>query len=110
MRSNFDDAARMEQYNSEMRQLKAKLQTQENELNRTQDFAKKSQAVTDCLNTLLVLESEQTGLYEKVCPITDHALASQFQEKKARAQDVLGRLNSIMGEEARQSLAFSGRN
>jgi len=79
------------------------------ELERSKAFAKKSQAVNDCLNTLLVLESEQTSLFETACPITDQALVDQFQTKKSKAQNVISRLNDIMTEEERPSIAFLQR-
>jgi len=109
-RVNADDTARIDRYEDKVRDLEMKLRAQDEELDRSQAFAAKSQAVNDCLNTLLVLESEQTSLYEMACPITDEALVSQFDAKKSKAQNVIGRLNEIMSEEERPSIAYLQRS
>mmetsp|Transcript_112673 Transcript_112673/g.313389 ORF Transcript_112673/g.313389 Transcript_112673/m.313389 type:complete len:1773 (-) Transcript_112673:269-5587(-) len=109
-RANVDDSARIEKYEQHVRDLQMKLRAQDEELDRSQAFAAKSQAVNDCLNTLLVLESEQTSLYEMACPITDQALMCQFDAKKSKAQTVITRLNEIMTEEERPSIAFLQRS
>merc|ERR1712217_162440 len=98
-RANADDASRMEKYENHVRDLQLKLRAQDEELDRSQAFAAKSQVVNDCLNTLLVLESEQTSLYELACPVKDDHLTSQFNAKKSKAQSVIARLNEIMTEE-----------
>jgi len=105
-RSSGDSAARIERYESHVKDLQRKLRAQDDELERSRAFAAKSQQVNDCLNTLLVLESEQTSLYETNCPIDDAGLASQFDAKKSKAQSVISRLNDIMSEEERPSIAF----
>jgi len=110
-RSGGDSAARIDRYESHVRDLQLKLRAQDDELERSKAFAAKSQQVNDCLNTLLVLESEQTSLYEMNCPIADVGVASQFDAKKSKAQSVISRLNDIMSEEERPSIAFlQGRN
>jgi len=109
-RANVDDSARVDKYEHHVKELQHRLRAQDEELDRSQAFAAKSQAVNDCLNTLLVLESEQTSLYEMACPITDQALMSQFESKKSKAQNVIGRLNEIMSEEERPSIAFLQRS
>ncbi|CAE8658045.1 unnamed protein product [Polarella glacialis] len=68
-RSRYDDSSRIGDYERQVKELQTKLRSQDVELDRSQAFASKSQAVNDCLNTLLVLESEQTSLYEMACPI-----------------------------------------
>uniref|UniRef100_A0A7S4RTN0 Myosin motor domain-containing protein n=1 Tax=Alexandrium monilatum TaxID=311494 RepID=A0A7S4RTN0_9DINO len=110
MQAGANDSAKIDQYEQHVRELQLKLRAQDEELDRSQAFAAKSQAVNDCLNTLLVLESEQTSLYEMACPITDKALMSQFESKKSKAQNVISRLNEIMSEEERPSIAFLHRN
>jgi len=107
-RSNVDDSAKIDRYEQHVRDLTLKLRTQDEELDRSQAFAAKSQAVNDCLNTLLVLESEQTSLYEMAVgnTIQDQALRSQFESKKSKAQGVIGRLNEIMSEEERGSISY----
>jgi len=105
-RSNGDGAVRIDRYESHVRDLQLKLRAQDDELERSRAFAAKSQQVNDCLNTLLVLESEQTSLYEMNCPIADGGVASQFEAKKSKAQSVISRLNDIMSEEERPSIAF----
>eukprot|EP00931_Biecheleriopsis_adriatica_P076367 TRINITY_DN5007_c0_g4_i1.p1 TRINITY_DN5007_c0_g4~~TRINITY_DN5007_c0_g4_i1.p1 ORF type:complete len:1783 (-),score=512.44 TRINITY_DN5007_c0_g4_i1:78-4991(-) len=100
-KSNLEDSVRLDSFGSQVQELTTKLRSKDLELSRSQAYAAKSQAVNDCLNTLLVLETEQTSLYEKACPIVDEALASQFAAKKAKAQGVIGRLNEIMGEQER---------
>lgn len=105
-RANIDDPAKIEKYEMHVKELQRKLHMQDQELDRSQAFAAKSQAVNDCLNTLLVLESEQTSLYESVFPVKDEALSSQFDAKKKKAQNVISRLNEIMTEEERPSIAY----
>merc|ERR1712079_139240 len=105
-RHSGDSAARIDRYESHVRDLQMKLRAQDDELERSKAFAAKSQQVNDCLNTLLVLESEQTSLYEMNCPIADVSIASQFDAKKSKAQSVISRLNDIMTEEERPSIAF----
>merc|ERR1711874_281528 len=97
---------KVERYEQHVRELQSKLRAQQDDIDRSQAFAAKSQAVNDCLNTLLVLESEQTSMYEMACPIRDEALMSQFDAKKSKAQNVISRLNEIMSDEERPSIAF----
>merc|ERR1712048_617946 len=87
-RANSDDASRMEKYENHVRELQLKLRAQDEDLDRSQAFAAKSQAVNDCLNTLLVLESEQTSLYESAFSVQDAALLQQVGAKKSKAQNV----------------------
>jgi len=104
--SNQVDDARLDNYESHVRDLQRKLRVQDEELGRSEAFAAKSQQVNDCLNTLLVLESEQTSLYETTCDIQDERIQTQVDGKKRKAQDVISRLNEIMSEEERPSIAF----
>jgi len=105
-RASADDVGKVDRYESHLRELQQKLRAQDEELDRSQAFAAKSQAVNDCLNTLLVLESEQTSLYESAFEIKDSDLLSQFDQKKSKAQSVISRLNQIMTEEERPSIAY----
>jgi len=101
-----DDVAKIDRYEQHVQELQSKLKRQDEELQNSQAFAAKSQAVNDCLNTLLVLESEQTSLYETTFSVQDSSLLSQFDTKKSKAQSVIGRLNQLMTEEERPSIAF----
>jgi len=106
VRDKVDDTAKIDRYDQHVRELQRKMRSQDEELDRSQAFAAKSQAVNDCLNTLLVLESEQTSLYESAFPVQDPALLTQFDQKKSKAQSVIARLNEIMTEEERPSIAY----
>jgi len=57
----------------------------------------------------LALESEQVVLFENAVPIKDPSLLTQFEDKKAKADNVLSRLKDIMTEEERPSIAFMDR-
>lgn len=105
-RASADEAGKIERYEQHLQQLQQKLREQDEDLDRSKAFAAKSQAVNDCLNTLLVLESEQTSLYESSFDIKDATLLSQFDQKKSKAQSVISRLNQIMTEEERPSIAY----
>lgn len=106
-----DDTVKIDRYEQHVRELQQKLANQDQELEKSQAFAAKSQALNDCLNTLLVLESEQTNLYETSCPVNDPLLVSQVSARRKKAQTVMSRLHEIMSEEERPSIAFmSSRN
>eukprot|EP00747_Dinoflagellata_sp_TGD_P094130 gnl/TRDRNA2_/TRDRNA2_166009_c4_seq1.p1 gnl/TRDRNA2_/TRDRNA2_166009_c4~~gnl/TRDRNA2_/TRDRNA2_166009_c4_seq1.p1 ORF type:complete len:371 (-),score=106.67 gnl/TRDRNA2_/TRDRNA2_166009_c4_seq1:319-1293(-) len=98
-RSNASDDGKMEQYESHLRELQAKMLSKDSEIEHSQAFIAKSQAVNDCLNTLLVLESEQTNLYESACLIQDETIKAELDAKKSKASHVIGRLNDIMAED-----------
>lgn len=106
VRTNVDDTAKIDKYESHVHELERKLKVQDEELATSQQFAAKSQAVNDCLNTLLVLESEQTSLYESTVSIKDQSLLSQFDDKRSKAETVISRLKEIMTEEERPSIAY----
>merc|ERR1711972_435761 len=106
----MDDSQKIDRYGSHVRELQRRLRAQDEELDQSKAFAAKSQAVNDCLNTLLVLESEQTSLYESSFHVRDPALMTQFDQKKSKAQSVISRLNEIMTEEERPSIAYLQRS
>lgn len=106
---SLDDASRLERYESTMRDLEQRIRSKDEETRSKEAFIAKSQAVNDCLNTLLVLESEQTALYEESIPLHDENLRKQITAKKDKANHVIGRLNEIMNEDERPSISFLRR-
>jgi len=105
-RSTGDDSSRIEKYENHVRELQQKIVSKEADIEHSQVFIARSQAVNDCLNTLLVLESEQTSLYEMACPIQDDSIRTQLEAKKTKAHHVIERLNDIVNEDERPSIAF----
>jgi len=105
-RAVADDTSKIDRYELHVKELQQRLKQQDEELDKSQAFAAKSQAVNDCLNTLLVLETEQTSLYEASFSVSDPNLSQKFDMKKNKAQSVISRLNEIMSEEERPSIAY----
>lgn len=97
-RSNTDDSGRIERYEMHVKDLQQKLHKKDEEVEQSQAWFAKSQAVNDCLNTLLVIEAEQTALYASSVQVEDEDVQSQLNAKKSKAQHVIGRLNEIMTE------------
>jgi len=106
VRSGCSEALRLDKYEQHVQDLQKKLQAKDLEAQTNQERFQKSQAVNDCLNTLLVLESEQASLWESSYPgQPDDRFKSQLNAKKSKAQDVIGRLNDMLNEDERPSIA-----
>lgn len=91
---------RLKSQSLELTRREMELKHKAEELNRSKAFAERTQLVNDCLNELLVLESEQSSLYENLCDnkgIKD--LDGQLAEKKAKASLILSRLNQYVKAE-----------
>lgn len=91
---------RLRSQSLELTRREMELKHKAEELNRSKAFAERTQLVNDCLNELLVLESEQSSLYENLCDnkgIKD--LDGQLAEKKAKASLILSRLNQYVKAE-----------
>jgi chromosome segregation ATPase len=98
-RAAGDDSVRIEAYEKQVNELQLSLKKKDEDLAMEQRFVRKSQAVNDCLNTLLVLESEQSNLLQDVAPVQDSRIRSQLETKKSKAHHVIKRLNEIMNNE-----------
>jgi len=106
-RSLGDDSSKLDQYSNHVRDLERKLARQEEDLEKSKALTEKSQAVNDCLNHLLLIESQQSELYESTFPVVeDRALATQVEAKKSQAKKVMSRLHQLMLEEERPSIDF----
>lgn len=83
----------------ELRQKELELKKAREDLDRSKAFSERTQLVNDCLNSLLVLESEQNSLYEKMCAmngVKDNDIDGQLAEKKAKAKSIVGKLSQIV--------------
>eukprot|EP00927_Polykrikos_kofoidii_P069125 TRINITY_DN6450_c0_g3_i1.p1 TRINITY_DN6450_c0_g3~~TRINITY_DN6450_c0_g3_i1.p1 ORF type:complete len:1904 (+),score=486.14 TRINITY_DN6450_c0_g3_i1:65-5713(+) len=103
-RSGGSDASRVSKYEEHVRSLEAKIRTKESDVEDVKERFAKSQAVNDCLNTLLVLESEQASIYESAGPLQDEHMREELQSKKMKASNVIGRLNEMLNDDERASI------
>jgi len=85
----------------ELRQKDFELKKTTEDLDRAQVIAGRMHLVNECLNTLLALENEQTGLYEKMCAmngVKDNDILSQLSEKKEKTTWMLGKLQEAQND------------
>mmetsp|Transcript_47918 Transcript_47918/g.83459 ORF Transcript_47918/g.83459 Transcript_47918/m.83459 type:complete len:270 (-) Transcript_47918:208-1017(-) len=109
LRANVGDSDKVGRYEQHVRELQDTIRCKEQDLESVNEEFAKAQQVNDCLNSLLVLESESTGVLQRSVPILDDHVKVQLDQKKSKAGHVIERLNAIMkaGEQsARPSIPY----